>query len=65
MTGTTTQKQFSKQDIVNKYVKKIMKLPIITETNPRKMKEFYKQIRYKVQSLDTLELLGDVKENAR
>jgi len=52
-------------DIANKYVKRIMELPIITGTNPRKVKEFYKQIHYKVQSLDTLELLGDVKENVR
>ena len=50
-------------DIVNTCVKKIMELPIITGTNPREVKKFYRQIRYKVQSLDTLELLGDVKEN--
>ena len=52
-------------DIVNKDVKKIMELPINTGTNPRKVKEFYKQIRYKVLTPDTLELLGDVKENGR
>ena len=32
---------------------------------PRKVKEFYKQLRYNVQSLDTLERLGDVKGNVR
>ena len=54
-----------KADIVNKYVMKIMEMLIITVRNPRKVKEFYKQIRYKDQSLDTLKLLGDVKENVR
>ena len=52
-------------DIVNAYVKNIMELPVITGVNPRKVKEFYKQLRYNVQSLDTLERLGDVKGNVR
>ena len=52
-------------DIVNAYVKNIMELPVITGVNPRKVKEFYKQLRYNVQSLDTLEQLGDVKGNVR
>ena len=52
-------------DIVNAYVKNIMELPVITGVNPRKVKEFYKQLRYNVQSLDTLEWLGDVKGNVR
>ena len=41
-------------DIVNAYVRNIMELPVITGVNPRKVKEFYKQLRYNVQSLDTL-----------
>ena len=28
-------------EIVNAYIKNIMELPMITETNPRKVKEFY------------------------
>ena len=42
-----------------------MELPIITRANPRKVKEFYKQLRFKVQSLNTLERLADVKGNVR
>ena len=38
-------------------------LPVITGTNPRKVKEFYKQLRFNVQSLDTLGRLADVKGN--
>ena len=52
-------------EIVNAYVKNIMELPVITGVNPRKVKEFYKQLSYNVQSLDTLERLGDVKGNVR
>ena len=43
-------------EIVSAYVKHIMELPIITGANPRKVKEFYKQPRFNVQSL---ECLGD------
>ena len=42
-----------------------MELPVISGANPRKVKEFCKQLRYSVQSLDTLERLGDVKGNVR
>jgi len=42
-----------------------MELPIITRANPRKVKEFYKQLRFKVQSLNTLERLAGVKGNVR
>jgi len=52
-------------DIVNAYVKNIMELPVINGVNPRKVKEFYKQLRHNVQSLDKLERLGDVKGNVR
>ena len=31
-------------EIVNAYIKNIMELPIITGANPRKVKEFYKQL---------------------
>ena len=51
--------------ILNPYVKNRMELPVITGVNPRKVKEFYKQLRHNVQSLDTLERLGDVKGNVR
>lgn len=52
-------------EIVNTYVTNIMELPIITGTNPRKVKEFYKQLRFNVQRLGTLGRLGDVKGNVR
>ncbi|XP_022797625.1 uncharacterized protein LOC111335895 [Stylophora pistillata] len=52
-------------DIVNVYMKNIMELPVITGGNPKKVKEFYKQLRYNVQSLDTLERFGDVRGNVR
>ena len=52
-------------EIVNAYIKNIMELPIIRGANPRKAKEFYKQLRFNVQSLETLGRLGDVKGNVR
>ena len=52
-------------EILNAYVKNIMELPVNTGTNPRKIKEFYKQLRFNVQSLDTLGRLADVKGNVR
>ena len=52
-------------EIVNAYIKNIMELPIVTGANPRKVKDFYKQLRFNVQSLDTLGRLADVKENVR
>ena len=51
--------------IVNAYMKTIMELPVITGTSPKKVKEFYKQLRFSVQSLETLGRLGDVKGNMR
>ena len=42
-----------------------MELPIISRANPRKVKDFYKQLRFNVQSLDTLGRLADVKGNVR
>ena len=41
-------------EIVNAYMKTIMELPVITGTSPKKVKEFYKQLRFSVQSLETL-----------
>ena len=52
-------------EIVNTYIKNIMELPIITGANRRNVKEFYKQLRFNVQILETLERLGDVKGNVR
>lgn len=52
-------------EIVNAYVQGIMNLPVITGTNPKKIQDFYKQLRYNVQSLDTLGKLSDVKGNVR
>ena len=42
-------------EIVNAYVKNIMDLLVILRENSRKVKEFDNQLRYHVQSLDTLE----------
>ena len=52
-------------EILNAYVKNIMELPVITRANPRKIKEFYQQLLFNVQSLDTLGRLTDVKGNVR
>ena len=52
-------------EIGNAYIKNIMELPIINGVNPRKVKDFYKQLRFNVQSLDTLGRLADVKGNVR
>ena len=52
-------------EIVKAYIKNIMELPIITGANPIKIKEFYKQLRFNVQSLGTLGRLADVKGNVR
>lgn len=50
---------------VNTYVQNIMGLPVITEENPRKVKELYGQLRYRSQSLERLGKLEDVKENVK
>ena len=43
-----------------------MSLPVITGVNPKmKIDDFYKQLGYNVQSLDTMAKLGDVKGNVR
>jgi len=55
----------NESDIINAYARNIMELPVISEANPSKVKEFYKQLRFNVQSLETLGRLSDVKENVR
>ena len=52
-------------DVVNTYVVNSMILPVINGKEPAKIDEFYKQLRYNVQSLDTLDRLADVKGNVR
>ncbi len=52
-------------DVVNTYIVNIMSLPVINGKDPAKINEFYKQLRYNVQSLDTLHRLADVKGNVR
>ena len=42
-----------------------MSLPAINGANPKKVTEFYRQLRYSVQSLETLGKLADVKGNVR
>ena len=50
-------------EIVKAYVQNILDLPRIKGTNPQKIHQFYKQLRYNVQSLETMEKLGDVRGN--
>lgn len=52
-------------EIENAFVKNIMELRVVSGTNPQKVKEFDKQLRFNVQSLDTLGQLSDVKANIR
>ena len=52
-------------DIINIYIKNIMDLPVITSTSPRKVKDFYKTLRFNVQSLETLGRLHEVRGNVR
>ena len=42
-----------------------MELPVITGATPRKVKEFYKQLCYNVQTFETIERLGEVKGSVR
>ena len=51
--------------IVNAYMKNSMDLLVITGANLWKIKEFYKQLRFNVQSLDMLGSHTDVKGNVR
>ena len=52
-------------EIVNAYVQNITNLPVITGTQPAPIHEFYKQLVYNVQSLETQGKLKDVSGNAR
>jgi hypothetical protein len=52
-------------EVVNAYVQNIMSLPVISGANPKKIGEFYKELRYNVQSLETMGKLADVKGNVR
>jgi hypothetical protein len=52
-------------EVVNAYVQNIMGLPVISGANPKRIGEFYKQLRYNVQSLETMGKLADVKGNVR
>ena len=50
-------------DIVKVYVQNILHLPRIKGRNPQKMLQFYEQLRYNAQSLETMGRLGDVRGN--
>ena len=52
-------------EIVHAYVNNIMGLPSISDSNTKKIDEFYKKLLYNVQSLETLGKLRDVSGNAR
>ena len=50
-------------EIVKAYVQNIVDLPRIKRTNPQTIHQFYEQLRYNVQSLETMGKLGDVGGN--
>lgn len=50
-------------EIVKVYVQNILDLPRIKGTNPQNIHQFYEQLRYNVQSLETMGKLGDVRGN--
>ena len=50
-------------EIVNAYIQNIMGLPVFTGSHPAKIHEFYKQLVYNVQSLETLGKLKNVAGN--
>jgi len=50
-------------EIVKAYVQNILDLPKIEGTNPQKIHQFYEQLQYNVQSLETMGKLGDVRGN--
>lgn len=52
-------------EVVNAYIVNISNLPVISNADTAKVHEFYKQLRYNVQSLETLGKLDDVKGNVR
>lgn len=52
-------------EVVKTCIFNISNLPVISNTDPAKVHEFYKQLRYNVQSLETAGKLDDVKGNVR
>ena len=52
-------------EVVNAYVRNIMRLPVVDGADPKRINDFLKQLRYNVQSLETLGKLADVKGNVR
>ena len=50
-------------EIMKAYVQNILDLPRIKGTNPQKIHQFYEQLRYNVQSLETMGKLEDVRGN--
>lgn len=50
-----TTKYGNKSEIVNAYVQNIMNLRIVSGTSPAKIHNFYDNLVYNVQSLETLE----------
>ena len=50
-------------EVVKAYVQNIFDLPRIKGTNSQKIHQFYEQLRYNAQSLETMGKLGDVRGN--
>ena len=54
------EKYGSTSEVVNAYVEEIIALPTISSAQPHQIYEFFKKLRYSVQSLETLEKLNTV-----
>lgn len=52
-------------EIVNTHVQNIMSLPVITDSNPSKVNDFYNILLYNTQALETLKKLDKVSGMAR
>ena len=55
----------NESNIINAYTRNIVDLPITNKASGCKVKEFYKELRFNVQSLETLRRLSNVKGNVR
>ena len=64
MKDMQTQRLFSKRN-VDSQQRLLMRILRTLSANSRKVKEFYKQLHFNVQTLDTLGRLADVKGNVR
>ena len=52
-------------EVVDAYVQKLMSLPVVDGADPKRINDFFKQLRNNVHGLETLGKLADVKGNVR